>query len=205
MKKLVSLLFITISGLTVFGQNETTFKNDTLTLSTGFKITEGDKVKIGIGSANDGAFNFIRVSSNSLFQTYSPNGLFTRESAANNALPAKYSGFNLEVKKIEKRGNIKRGYVYYVMIKTGGTIGITGTMAETFARYEIDIENAIAKEEIIVPEDFKSKLKITPVVVEVKQQFSLGDELTKLKKLLDDGILTKEEYDTQKKKLLERN
>ena len=33
---------------------------------------------------------------------------------------------------------------------------------------------------------------------------SVADEIAKLKKLYDDGILTKEEYEAQKKKLLEQ-
>jgi hypothetical protein len=191
MKKIIVILLVAISSANAFGQNEPIFENDTLKSSTGYKITAGDNLKVGTGSANDGAFNFIRISANSMFQTYSPNGLNTRGAAANNALPARYSGLNLEVKKIEKRGNTKRGFVYYAIVKAG-----------TVARYEVDIENAIAKEEIIVPDQFKPKSKVTTTVV---GQISIADELTKLKKLLDDNILTQEEYETQKKKLLEKN
>lgn len=193
MKKLIVLLFA-FSTVYTFGQNEPTFENDTLTTSTGFKITSGDNLKLGVGSAEDAAFNFIRVNENSLFQTYSPNGLYKRGAAANNALPARYSGLSVEVNKITKRGNKKRGYVYYAIVKAG-----------TLARYEVDIENAIAKGEIVVPNEFKPKSKTAPpIVVEVKQPISVADELNKLKKLLDDGTLTKEEYEAQKKKLLEQ-
>jgi hypothetical protein len=191
MKKII-LLFIVFSTISVFGQKESKFENDILTTSTGFQIKEGDKLKLGIGSADDGAFNFIRVNANSLFRTYSPNGLNTRGAAANNALPSNYSGLNIEVAKIEKRGSQKRGYVYYAIVKVGSMI-----------RYEMDVENAILKEEIIIPDEFKPLSKKTQNVVEVKQQISLADELTKLKKLQDDGVLTKEEYESQKKKLLE--
>ena len=194
MKKITLLLIIMISSINAFAQQEPTLENEILTSSTGFKIKEGDNLKVGIGSANDGAFNFIRISANSMFQTYSPNGLNTRGAAANNALPANYSGLNVEVKRIEKRGNKKRGFVYYAIVKTG-----------SIARYEVDVENAIAKGEIIVPDEFMPVSKKAQVVVEAKQQISIADELTKLKKLQDDGILTKEEYETQKKKLLEKN
>ena len=191
MKKII-LLFIVFSTISVFGQKESKFENDILTTSTGFQIKEGDNLKLGIGSADDGAFNFIRVNANSLFRTYSPNGLNTRGAAANNALPSNYSGLNIEVARIEKRGSQKRGYVYYAIVKVGNMI-----------RYEMDVENAILKEEIIIPDEFKPLSKKTQNVVEVKQQISLADELTKLKKLQDDGVLTKEEYELQKKKLLE--
>lgn len=194
MRKSTALLLISLSTINIFGQTEPTFENDTLISSTGFKITKGDNLKVGIGSANDGAFNFIRISGNSMFQTYSPNGLNTRGAAANNALPARFSGLNVEVSKIEKRGNKKRGFVYYAIVKAG-----------TLARYEVDVENAITKEEIVVPDEFKRKNKTQQTVVEVKQSVSIADELIKLKKLLDDGILTKDEYDNEKKKLLEKN
>jgi hypothetical protein len=36
------------------------------------------------------------------------------------------------------------------------------------------------------------------------QVFSVSDELIKLKKLLDEGVLTKEEFDTLKIKILEK-
>lgn len=37
------------------------------------------------------------------------------------------------------------------------------------------------------------------------EQISIADELAKLKKLLNDNTLTQQEYDAQKKKILERN
>jgi hypothetical protein len=66
----------------------------------------------------------------------------------------------------------------------------------------MDVENAITFGELIVPVEFRPKKE--SVVVEVKQQTSVADELKKLKALLDDGTLTQEEYDAQKKKLLEK-
>lgn len=192
MKKVLGFLLLAFSAMQILGQNEPSFDNDVLKTSTGFKIKEGDNLKVGIGSANDGAFNFIRVNANSMFLTYSTNG-DQRGAAANNALPARYSGLTLEVKKIEIRGNKKRGYVYYAIVKAG-----------TMARYEVDIENAIAKGEIVVPEEFQPKQKNASTVI-VNQQLSVADELIKLKKLYDDGILNKDEYEAQKKKILEKN
>jgi ABC-type amino acid transport substrate-binding protein len=191
MKKIIALFFIAFCTSSVFGQQEPVYENEVLTTSTGFKIKAGDKLKVGVGSANDGAFNFIRVSSNSLMYTYSPNGLNTRGAAANNALPASYSGLYVEVAKINKRGSTKRGFVYYPIVKVGG-----------MARYEVDIENAIAKEEIVIPEEFRPKAKKELNQGEVKSEISIADELSKLKKLFDDGVLTEEEYKNQKKKLL---
>jgi hypothetical protein len=57
-------------------------------------------------------------------------------------------------------------------------------------------EQAIEFEELEIPDRYKKKETATNAT-------SRADELTKLKKLLDDGVLTKEEFEAEKKKLLE--
>jgi len=59
----------------------------------------------------------------------------------------------------------------------------------------VELEAAIEAGEIIVPNFKPKQLNQVP-------QFSVADELTKLKRLFDDGVLTKDEYESQKKKLL---
>ena len=68
--------------------------------------------------------------------------------------------------------------------------------------FRSDIDNGIAVGEIEVPEEFRPKPKA--VTVEAKQNISVADELTKLKKLRDDSVLTEDEYQAQKKKLLDK-
>jgi len=165
---------------------------NTLITTSGFKVTEGQDLKIGIGSMPDGDFKFIRRNAASLWNYYSTTGYQGLANQAN-AFPRSQAGLSYKVKRIEKRGKKKTGYVYYVVIATG------------LVKYEMDIDNAISSGELVVPDEFKPKPKNAVTVVEVKQQISVADELTKLKKLLDDGVLTKEEYDVQKKKLLENN
>jgi len=165
---------------------------DTLYSTSGYKIVENQYIKIGTGSAPDGDFKFIRINSESLFAYNSTTRYQGLENSAN-AFPRNQSGLKFKIKAVEKRGSKKRGYVYYAKIGMG------------LINYEIDVDNAIAAGELVVPGEFKPKLKTAPVVVEVKQQLSVADELTKLKKLFDDAVLTKEEYEAQKKKLLERN
>ena len=93
--------------------------------------------------------------------------------------------------RIDKRGTKKHGFVYYPIINVGAI------------RFEVDIDNAIASGELSVPDEFKPKKDLATVVV--KQETSLADELAKLKKLYSDSVLTKEEYEAAKKKLLEKN
>lgn len=154
--------------------------SDTLYTASGFKVFVGQKLKLGVGTMPTGDFKFIRRSNTSLFAASSTN-----QSAANNAnaLRRNQSGLEYKVIRIDERGNKRHGYVYYPIVTS---------------RYEVDINNAIAAGEIVVPDEYKK------VNIENKQSISVADELTKLKKLRDDGVLTEEEYQTQKKKLLEK-
>jgi len=182
-----------LSSILTFAQNNELpkFENDTLYISSGYKIVVGQSLNIGTGSTPDGDFKFIRRNS---------TGFGTMMSTTNSnsynksmfSLPRNMAGHKGEVIKIVTRGNKRIGFTYEPLV----TFGV--------GRYEIDVENAINSGELIVPEEFKPKAKTTTTVLEVKQQVSIADELAKLKKLKDDGILTQEEYETQKKKLLEK-
>ena len=177
----ILLLLILVSNLPFHSYSQTDslpiIIGDTLFTSSGYKIVVGQDVKLGTGTLPYGEFKYIGFS-----QTSFMGG--SRETLGKN-----WSGHLFRVKRFRQDGNKKRGYKY-VLILGGGNI----------VNYECDIERAIAAGEIVVPDEFKHKEKIT---VEVKPSFSVADELAKLKKLYDDGVLTKEEYDSQKKKLLE--
>lgn len=153
---------------------------DTLTTTSGFKVARGQKIKIGVGTMPDGSFKFIRRNASSLFNYSSVN-----QAAANsaNSLQRNASGFSYTVDKIMKRGNKSLGYNFYLKFGLG------------ILNYEVDVENAIASGEVVVPAEFK-KISTSAATQ------SLGDELKKLKDLFDNGTLTKEEYDAAKKKLL---
>ncbi len=81
--------------------------------------------------------------------------------------------------------------------KIGGAFGpgLYGDMGKN-KKNIIYIQQAIAEELKKYPEDaiIKSSSENT--------SFSVADEITKLKKLLDDGVLTQEEFNTKKKQLL---
>jgi len=186
-----SLLFALFIPLYSFCQSDELpkFENDTLYTTSGFKMWEGLEIKIGVGAMPDGDFKYIRTSSTSLFNYSSSNGYNSLANSAN-SLPRKNSGLKFKVKDIVDRGSKKRGHLYYVKIGTG------------LVNYEIDVENAIASGELSVPAEFKPKQQGQQVIL--NQNFSLADELAKLKKLYSDSVLTKEEYEIQKKKLLEK-
>lgn len=162
---------------------------DSIAHKSGLVFKKGEVLKIGTGTMPDGSFKYVRINEASLMGYYS----YTQNAANSaNALPPSFSGRNGEIVKLQKRGNKKFGYQDYAIIKIGA-----------MARYEVDIDNAILSGEIDVPEEFKPKAKVLQVEVKGASS-SLADELIKLKKLLDDGILTKEEFEAQKKKLLDK-
>ena len=187
MKKLFFLI-ITYSSLSA-QSNLSKYENDTLITSTGFKVYKGLNLKIGTGSMPDGDFKFIRVNANSMFAYHSTTGYQGLANQAN-SFKREYSGLTFEVKKIMERGTKKNGYIYYAKIMA------------TIVGYEIDIENAIKTGEIEVPEEFKPRKETQ--IIEIKQTISPADELKKFKDLLDSGVITQEEFDTQKKKILEK-
>lgn len=162
---------------------------DTLFTTYGYKILRGKEIKIGVGSMPDGDFKFIRVNAGSLFAYHSTTGYQGLANQAN-SFPRSQSGLLFKIKAIEARGSKKHGYNYYAKIGFG------------MKNYEIDVENAIASGELSVPDEFKPKPKNLSVVIEDKKGSSVADELKKLKELLDSGVLTKEEFDTAKKKIL---
>ena len=100
-----------------------------------------------------------------------------------NRLGAANSGLIVTLKKIKKYNYKRYKGVYFTV--GGGNI----------TNYTIDIENAIKSCEIEVCNDKKEVAESKP---------DKYDQLAKLKKLLDDGVLTQEEYDAEKKKILEQ-
>lgn len=194
MRKLLSSLLIILIFTNAFSQEKEAIQprmeGDTLITKSGFKITIGQDINLGTGSTPDGDFKFIRRNSTGFgtIMMMTDNNSYNKSQLS---LPRNMAGHKGKVVKIVVRGNQRIGQTFEPLITFGS------------GRYEIDVDNAIAVGEIIVPEEFRPKPNAT--VVEIKQNVSIADELTKLKKLLDDGVLTKEEYDIQKKKLLQSN
>jgi hypothetical protein len=182
MKKMLIFSLVCSSTILTYCQTNVLprIENDTLYTTSGYKIGVGQEIKLGIGTQDNGDFKFITAAKTLL-------------SPPNQRLPSLHAsadGHTVTVKKIKAEGNSKNGYVYHVIIGVGQPMN-----------YECDVESAIAASEIIVPDQYKPKAK----AVSTTQPFSVADELTKLKKLYDDSVLTKEQYEVQKKKLLDGN
>ncbi|MBV8328030.1 SHOCT domain-containing protein [Chryseobacterium sp.] len=183
MKKLLLSFALLFFGI-YYSQNAPKFENDTLTTSVGFKVYEGLDLKIGTGSMNDGDFKFIRTNASSVFNYSSTTGYQGLANQAN-SFKRNNSGLSFKVKKIMPRGNKKNGFVYYAKIGSG------------LINYEVDIENAIKSGEIIIPEEFIPKEKIQSQASETKY-----DRLKKIKELKDSGVLSEEEFQKEKEKIM---
>lgn len=136
---------------------------------SGMIFRVGDEVTLGYGSNFNKDFKYV-VSGLDL-----------------TGIGAPWHSKKFTIKRIREYGNNKRGNTSYLIIGAG------------LMNFWIDIEGAIEFDEIVIPDEFKTKKTSQPQTI-----VSVADELTKLKKLLDDGVLTKEEFDAQKKKLLEK-
>ncbi|WP_278552513.1 SHOCT domain-containing protein [Elizabethkingia bruuniana] len=183
MKK-VLLVFLFLSFGISYSQTLPHVKNDTLITSTSYKIYAGLDLKIGTGSMNDGDFKFIRRNAASLFNYYSTTG-YQGLANQSNSFSRSNSGLTFKVKKIMPRGSEKNGYVYYVKIGSG------------LINYEVDIENAIKSGEIILPDEFMPQSQSQNLSNESKY-----DKLKKIKELKDSGVLSEEEFQKEKEKIM---
>jgi len=204
MKKLLFVLLL--SPLISTAQNsEPRFENDTLVTSGGYKIYKGQTLQLASGTSNAGYFTFIKFHPN-----LGKNNTYTLQNSSilvKNLKAYKYSGAD------------------------NNSIRITGTLTCKDGKQEetdilINFERATEDydglpSELNVPEAFQVKRsrqvpvaeqKKQPVVNEEKKQTApddlrkllIADEIKKLFDLYKAGALTKEEYEVQKKKLLER-
>lgn len=136
----------------------------------------GDTVKIGLGSTPDGAFKYVQVSQ--------PGFLPPRRNSNDMNARKDVARSNAIIKKIKTGSKLTdAGNKIIFVVKTGGIVN-----------FDVWIEEAIAACEVTPCAAPAGSATTAPV--------SVADELLKLKKLLDAGALTQDEYNAQKKKLL---
>jgi hypothetical protein len=181
------------------------FQNDTLSTTGGYKIYKGQTLQFGTGTSAAGYFTFIKF-----HQNMAKNNTYTLQ---NGTMLVK----NLRAYKYSSGDNNS--------IRIAGTITYKDGKKEeadilvNFERATEDYDGQPS--ELIVPEQYKRKpgsttvkqeTKKQPVAVEPQNQNApddlrkllVADEIKKLFDLYKAGALTKEEYEAQKKKLLDR-
>lgn len=149
---------------------------DSIVCSNGWVIKVGQNINLGTGSMADKSFAYVGTAPNLLSTIPIPLG-------------SSYAGLNLTVKRIVEKKF--KGAKKIELVVGGGNI----------VNYRVQIEQAIEFGEILPPIEFRKKTE--PQVI-IQNNSSVADELAKLKKLYDNGILSKEEFEAQKKKLLEK-
>lgn len=140
--------------------------------SNGITYRVGDTVKLGRGSEPNGDFRYLNIAGWAGAMSEDPH----------NSAHRNYSGFNAIVKRISYL-NIKGAKRYYFIVGVGN-----------ITNFRLHIEDAIETCEVKPCKDDSRGSVI--------QQQSAADELLKFKKLRDDGIITEEEYQSKKEKLL---
>ena len=135
----------------------------------------GDTVKVALGSMPDGNFKYVQVSP----------PLFAPPSRNSNSMSARrdFANTNVIIRKIKKSPQMSGSDKVIFNVKVRGLV-----------TYDVWIEEAIAACEV-TPCANKGTTSTTG-------SGSVADELLKLKKLLDAGAITTEEFNAQKKKLL---
>ncbi len=183
-------------------QNLPRLENDTLYTTSGFNMYNGRVLQLATGTSAAGYFRFIKFKA---FRTDTYN----------------LQNSSLQVSKL--KGLKSSG-------DDGYSIRITGTATHLDGKQEevelvVNFDKAIESpdrlpDEILVPAEFKNQRKEivaeepkqkTKPVENVKQKtpddiknLLIADEIKKLFDLYKAGALTKDEYETQKKKLLDR-
>jgi hypothetical protein len=179
MRKLLFLLFAL--PLVCYAQDELPrIIKDTLLTTSGYRMVAGTDVKLGTGTLPNGDFKYVAISSASWVNISDP-------SMSKMGISRRYNGHLVHVKKFRKDGNNKRGYVFYAVVGGGNIVN-----------YDIDVESAIAAGELVVPNQFR------PKAANAAAQPSPADEIKKLKDLLEKGAISQNEYDSAKKKILDK-
>jgi hypothetical protein len=182
---LIALAPAALSAQTIFESRkeaQSKIEGSQYTTSTGWVIKEGDTIRLGKGTMPDKTFAFI---------TEMPSVLTVQTNVdySKNKLGNAYNDRNAIVHNLFVFGSRKTGFYIVAKIKVGQA-----------TRYGIDIENAIEAKELHVPDQFAAKDNASASA----PASSKADELKKLKELLDSGALNQDEYDAEKKKILDR-
>jgi len=175
MKKILTLVFVLSIG---FANAQTSTLKE-YSASNGKIYKPGDSIKLGRGSDPQGNFRFLEMGGWGAVMTYN-----SHKDASQFNIGRAYSGTNVVIKKIKQtkiRGSLKTFFVV-----AGGNI----------TNYNLSIEDAIATCEIADCNEAKNTSGNNTGESNL-------DKLKKLKDLYDSGVLSKEEYEEKKKKIID--
>jgi|KBSMisStandDraft_5_1062788.scaffolds.fasta_scaffold55244_3 hypothetical protein len=192
--RLLVLLIIACAPIASFAQNKPDtipygssqsdvydMLKDGYTTVSGWTIKEGDTLHLGKGTMPTQKFAFIYEGPNKPF--INPNASnYDKTYLTNNAKIARVKNFHVY-------GNKKTGFTVVAVVGVG-----------EMHNYWLEIDHALDVDELIPPAEYATKKNDK----QDASKLSKADELKKWKDLLDAGAINQEEYDAQKKKILEQ-
>lgn len=186
-RKLFVIIFLIYSSLTlsicnVSAQNNISLRGDTLILNNNVEFWINEEITFGAGSMPNRDYSYIYEAPNDLQKLIS--------SHKRKLLTPGFKGFSARIVKFEKEiGHNKKNYTYDVIVlETPNGNRYWCNVANAYASNEIVIKSApqVAKAEPVTPNDTKD----------------VNEQLKQLKWLLDNGKISKQEYDARRKKIL---
>jgi hypothetical protein len=182
MKSTILLICFAILRLESFSQIVGKKMTDPIKIFDSVSVKPGDTLYLGTGTDRRGDFVYI----------YQPPNIWA--GVAEQSLSRTYSNKYAIVKFFKVQHDKRTGDKTVAVVNPFGGLNFIA-----------DLEGAITNQEIIAINQRSLLKKKEPHVIVVQQQSqSLADELVKLKKLYDDGTLSKEEYDAAEKKLIDK-
>ncbi len=183
---LVILIFVGFfSTKSAKAQNKISIKGDTLILNNEAKFWINEEVVFGQGTMPNKSYSYIYEA---------PTGFQKIVSDRKKKLLApRYKGYKSKVIKFEKEiGHNKKEFNYNIIVLQ---------MPEG-QKYWCDVVNAFNNHEIQITASENNMMQVKDEEVK-KGPANVSEELARLKKLLDDGSISREQYDLLKKNLLD--
>ena len=150
----------------------------TFTTSAGTVVHAGDTLRLGRGSLPSGEFQYVFV----------PDNVFTGNKRVNFA--SSMSNLSVRVKDLRFQHSANYGDKTVAVVRANTINGC------------VDLNAAEDAGEIITAHTRRAAVSAAAAPVTAAPALSTADELAKLKKLYDQKVLTRAEYDAQKAKLL---
>lgn len=208
------LLILLLSPLFPAAQNQLPrFENDTLHTSGGYKIYKGQVLRLGNGTSEAGYFRFIKF-----HQNMGRSDSYSLQNSTIQVTKVKgYRYSNPDNNQVRITGMVnykdgKKAEAEIVLNFERATEDYDGMPSELSIPAEFKITRTATVKEEMKKQPVTEEVKKQPINPEAKKQavpddlrkLLVADEIKKLFDLYKAGALTKEEYEAQKKKLLEQ-
>ncbi len=203
MKKIVLICLGLMVSATLFAQKnkDGEMRGDVLYLNNGVMIKKGSKLMINGPLGDDSRFKYVHHAPDNLFEDITVT--------LNNPAEPYYAAKEVTVRKVRyvgKKSDTDGQWI--IRLRNIDKVDFLCDIVPALQTGEVSAMQVTT----VVPQTPPTQATPTTSVVTTTPQpeskttnpsISVADELLKLKKLMDEGIITKEEFEVQKKKLLD--